>query len=275
MTIFGPKPWVNPFGKMLFFRLFQLHVFIAQKGVFSFENIVKDILLAYIAKKKNFGSMAVFGPKPWVNPFGKNINFSTFRSSCFHILERRFFALEYRQRHFPSLYRQTQNVGKMTIFGPKPWVNSFGKMSIFRLFELLVFMAQKGVFSLYNIVKNPFSLCIWPFLEQNHGLTPLEKCQIFDFLNLLFLQPRMPFFCCRISSKTFSWPILLQKKMEKWPFILQNDRLTCLEKCQFFDFLNFMFSWPILNKKKIGKMAIFGPKSWVNPFGKMSIFRLF
>ena len=35
------------------------------------------------------------------------------------------------------------------------------------------------------------------------------------------------------------------------------------------------FSWPILPKKKGAKMAIFGPKPWVNPFGKMSIFLLF
>ena len=25
------------------------------------------------------------------------------------------------------------------------------------------------------------------FLDQNHGLTPLEKCHCFDFLNFLFL----------------------------------------------------------------------------------------
>ena len=37
--------------------------------------------------------------------------------------------------------------GKRAIFGPKPWVNPFGKMLIFGLFELLVFIAQKGVFS--------------------------------------------------------------------------------------------------------------------------------
>ena len=37
--------------------------------------------------------------------------------------------------------------GKMTIFEPKPWANSFGKMSIFRLVERLVFIAEKGVFS--------------------------------------------------------------------------------------------------------------------------------
>ena len=53
----------------------------------------------------------------------------------------RFFVLEYRKRHFPGLYYLKKKVRKMAIFGPKPWVNPFGKMSIFGLFELLVFLA--------------------------------------------------------------------------------------------------------------------------------------
>ena len=73
--------------------------------------------------------------------------------------------------------------------------NPYGKMSIFRLFELLVFIAKRIVFSFSNIVKDIFPAYIakktksenWPFLEQNHGLTPLQKCQVFDYLNLLFL----------------------------------------------------------------------------------------
>ena len=44
----------------------------------------------------------------------------------------------------------------MPIFGPKQWVNPLGKMSIFRLFERFVFIAWKGVFSFYNIVKDIF-----------------------------------------------------------------------------------------------------------------------
>ena len=36
MVIFGPKPWVNPFGKMSIFGLFEDFVFIASKGVFLF-----------------------------------------------------------------------------------------------------------------------------------------------------------------------------------------------------------------------------------------------
>ena len=59
----------------------------------------------------------------------------------FYSLERRFFVLEYPKKHFPSLYFLKRKVGKMAIFGPKPWVNPLGKMSIFRLFELSVFIA--------------------------------------------------------------------------------------------------------------------------------------
>ena len=49
MVIFGRKRWVNPFGKMSIFPLFELLVFIAYDGVFSLYNMVKEIFLAYIA----------------------------------------------------------------------------------------------------------------------------------------------------------------------------------------------------------------------------------
>ena len=145
--------------------------------------------------------MAIFGLKPW-----KNVNFSTFRTFCFCSSERRSFVLEYRKRHFLGLYCLKRKVGKMAIFGPKPWVKHFGKMSIFRLFKRFVFEAQKGVFSFQNIVKDIFLAYItskkklekWPFLHQNHGLTPLEKCQFFDLLNFLFLQARKAFFRSRV-----------------------------------------------------------------------------
>ena len=56
MAIFGPKPWVNPFGKRSIFRLFELLVFIGQKGVFSFQNIAKDISHGFAPKLAIFPS---------------------------------------------------------------------------------------------------------------------------------------------------------------------------------------------------------------------------
>ena len=54
--------------------------------------------------KKKVGKMAIFGPKPLVNPFGKMSISSTFLTSSFYSLERSFFVQEYRKRNFPGLY---------------------------------------------------------------------------------------------------------------------------------------------------------------------------
>ena len=152
MAIFGPKPWVNPFRKMSIFRLFELLVFIAQKGIFFlFQNIVKHIFVAYIALKKK--------------------------------LENGLFL--------------DQNYG----------LTPLETCKFFRIFELLVFIAQKGVFFVLEYCKRLFPglYCLkvklgkMGILDQNHGLTPLEKCQFFDFLNFLFLQLRKAFFRSRIS----------------------------------------------------------------------------
>ena len=123
-------------------------------------------------------------------------------------------------------------------------------------------------------------------------LTPLEKCQFLSFLNCQFLQPGKTSFRSRISSDTFSRPILPKKISEKWPFLDLNHGLTFLEKCQFLGFLNCQFlqprktcfrsrilsdtfSRPILPKKKRWKNGHIWTKTMVNPFGKMSIFELF
>ena len=71
----------------------------------------------------------------------KNVNFTTFGTFCLYCLERRFFVLDHRKSYFPNQYCLTKKVGKMAIFGSKPWVNPFGKSSIFRQFELLLFIA--------------------------------------------------------------------------------------------------------------------------------------
>ena len=139
----------------------------------------------------------------------------------------------------------------MANFVPKPWVNPFGKMAILRVFNLLVFIAQKGVSSLYNIVKDIFLAYFgynkkevgkWPFLDQNYGLTPLVKGQFFDYLIFFCLYPTQAFFRSRISLKTFSVSLLPKKnRLDKWLFLDQNNGLTPQEKFEFFDFLNFFF----------------------------------
>ena len=117
-------------------------------------------------------------------------------------------------------------------------------------------------------------------MDQNHGLSPLGKCQFFDCLNFLFLQPRKFLFFVKYGKRHFPGLLWLKKMLEKLPF---------LEKCQFSDFLNFLFysleSWFFVvkyrkgnfpglycRKKKVGKMVIFGRKPWVIPLGKCQFF---
>ena len=183
------------------FRLFESFVFIAQKGAFSFQNIVKDIFQAYIGYKEKLEKCPFLDQNHWLIPlekcqfldflkflilqvrkavflsqnFVKQISlayvdlkeqlekspfldqnqeltplekcqFFDFLNFFFLQLRKAFFVLKYRKRRFAGLYCLKRKVGKMAFFGPKPWVNAFGKVSIFRLFELFVFIAQKGVF---------------------------------------------------------------------------------------------------------------------------------
>ena len=141
MANFGPKPWVNPSGKMSNFWNFWTSCFYSLERCFFVLEYHKRHFPGLYCLKKKVWKIAIFGPKPWINPFGKISIFLIFWTSCFYSLKKCFFVLENHKRHFPGLYCSKKKVGKMAIFGPKPWVNPFGKMSIFRLFGLHVFIA--------------------------------------------------------------------------------------------------------------------------------------
>ena len=81
----------------------------------------------------------------------------------------------------------------------------------------------------------------WQISDQNHGLTPLEKSQFFDFLNFFFFQPRKALFFFKYRRRHFPCLYCLKKRLKNCGFLDQNHGLTSLEKCQFFDFLNFFF----------------------------------
>ena len=100
--------------------------------------------------------MADFGPKPWTNPFGKIFIFRLLELFFVYCLERLFFALEYHKTHFPGHYCLTIKNGRMADFGPKPWTNPFGKISIFRLLELFFFYCLERLFFALEYHKTHF-----------------------------------------------------------------------------------------------------------------------
>ena len=133
---------------MSVYRVFELFVFIGYKSVSS---IFPGLYCLKTKLKK--------GPFLDQNHGLKRLEkcqFLPFWTSCFYRLQRRFFDVEYRKRDFPGLYCPKKKFAKRAIFGPKPWVNRFEKMPIFRLFKLFVFIGFKEVFSMYSIVKDIF-----------------------------------------------------------------------------------------------------------------------
>ena len=130
-----------PLWKNVNFSSFSTSCFYClEKSFFVLEYHKKHFPGLYYLKKKH-RKIANFWAKPWVNPFGKMSIFWTFSTSCFYCLERRFFVLEYHKTPFSGPYCPKIRDGKMANFWGKPNVNTFGKMSIFRLFQLLVFIA--------------------------------------------------------------------------------------------------------------------------------------
>ena len=117
-------------------------------------------------------------------------------------------------------------------------------MSVFLLFELLLFITWKVVSFVENIIKQIFLAHI---AKQNMA----EK-----------------------------WPILAKTMHQLlWGNVTFSTFLTCcfysLERRFFLEYHKNTFSLPTLPKKYVGKKAHFRPKTWINNFGKMSTFGLF
>ena len=84
--------------------------------------------------------MAIFRPKPWVNPFEKMSIIPPFLSSCFYSLERRFFVLEYHKTHFPGLYYlKKNNLENSPFLEQKHGLTPFEKYQFFDFLNFLFF----------------------------------------------------------------------------------------------------------------------------------------
>ena len=129
MVIFGLKRWLNPFGNMAIFKFYNFLFLLPRKACFRSRISSKTFSLPILPEQKKLEKWPFLNQKHGLTPLEK-CQFFDFKTSCFYSLERRLFVLEYRKRHFPGLYCLKKKVGKMAIFGPKPWVNPFGKISI-------------------------------------------------------------------------------------------------------------------------------------------------
>ena len=142
MAIFRPKPWVNPLVKCQFFDFLNFLLLKPRKEFFRSTISYSIFSWSISPKRKKLEKWPFLDQNHGLTPLRK-YQFFDFWTSCFYSLERRFFPVQYSKGYFPGLYCLKENNWKNGLF----WTKTFGKMSIFRLFELLVFIAQKGVFS--------------------------------------------------------------------------------------------------------------------------------
>ena len=104
MTIFCQNAWTTPFGKFLFFWTFLKLDFSRVETIFFYisKNIKKRSFQAGFGQKPPLRKMAIFGQKPWTNPFGKFSTFWTFLKVDFCCLKSILFYPEYQETIFPD-----------------------------------------------------------------------------------------------------------------------------------------------------------------------------
>ena len=146
MAILGPKTWVNPFGKKVNFSTFWTSCFQCLERRFFVLKYHKSHFPGLYYQKKKSGNNSHFWTKKHGLTLWKNVNFSTFLTSCFYSLEGVFFVLEYRKRHFPGLYCLKRNFVKMVIFRPRPWVHPLWKNGHFFDFWTFLFLQPGKAF---------------------------------------------------------------------------------------------------------------------------------
>ena len=152
-----------------------------------------------------------FGPKPWTNHFGE-IQILPLFNLTFDRLKR-----------------------LISYFWPKPWTNSLAKSKFLQCFSS-TFLSSRKAYFLSRTSRKTFSGPIWPkkhrikkmqILDQNHRLTPYQKCKFFHFLNSTFSSSKKANFLSRTPWKTFYGPISSKKqRINKMQIFDRNYGLT-------------------------------------------------
>ena len=132
------------------------------------------------------------------------------------------------------------------------------------------------------------------YFEKNHGLTPLQNVDFFDFLRTSLFRSKKHSFLSRRSKNVSFWLFFAQKKhMRKRSIFLQKPWTNPFAKCQYFltllelhfsglksivfypEYQKMFLSGFFLLKKDIGEKFIFWQKKpWTNPFQNYRFFDL-
>ena len=142
----------------------------------------------------------------------------------FRAKKRFLFYLAHYLTLFLVLFWPKTTQEKKYIFWPKAWVLTPLEKCDFWDFERLHFLGPKKVSFLSRTLLNIISSLILTennsrkkttFFDQKHGLTPLEKCDFWDFEKLHFLGPKKVSFLSRALFNNVSGLILTENNFRK------------------------------------------------------------
>ena len=134
-SIFGQKPWTNPFAKYRFFSsLWELH-FWGFKSFIFYPEYQKMFLSGFFCLKKHIRKRSIFWEKPWTNPFAKCRFFLTLWELHFWGPKSFIFYPEYQKMFLfgSSSLLKKRHIRKRSIFGQKLWTNPVAKCRFFWL----------------------------------------------------------------------------------------------------------------------------------------------
>ena len=96
ISIFQLKPWVNPFGKIIYMVALYIGHFHSPKSLSFHLKHQQTLFLCLFRTKRNQLQISIFQLKPWVNPFGKITNMATLQVGHFHSTENLSFHLKHQ-----------------------------------------------------------------------------------------------------------------------------------------------------------------------------------
>ena len=223
--IFDPNHGVTPLKKCQFLD-FLTFCFYSIKKLFFLSRILSNTFSFLILPKIKDGKISkFFYQNHGLSPLEKSRFFDFFNFLILEdISEKAFFPSQNIFKHvFLFGFDKNKNMEKFPIFDRNHRLTSLEKSQFFNFFDFLILESKNTFFSFQNIIKhilladfaNNKKMENFQIFDQNHGVTPLEKCQFLDFLTFCFSQYKKAFFfVSRILSNTFSFLIL--PKIKRW-----------------------------------------------------------
>ena len=116
---------------------------------------------------------------------------------------------------------------KRSISSQKPWTNPFAKCQYFLTFLELHFTGLKSIvfypeyqkLFLFGFLCSKEKWGKGRFFQKNHGLTPLQNVDFFDFFRTSLFRSKKLYFLSRISKNLSFWLFWLNKSIKKVDFL--------------------------------------------------------